>query len=236
MLLQATLNGPYTKDNHPAIPVSPRELAEDARTCVAEGARAIHVHPRDAYGAERLDPAVVDRVVSIVQDACGMPVGVSTAAWVEPDLDRRIEMIRHWHAPDYAAVDLGEPGATRTMEACLEAGIGVEAGLCSVEDVETLAASGLGPLVLRILIEPVEVPAADAVPLVAAIHAALDRYDLRAPRLQHGNGDAAWILLADALRRGIDTRIGLEDTLRDPDGTLTEGNASLVRAVVHSAS
>jgi uncharacterized protein (DUF849 family) len=236
MLLQATLNGPYTKDSHPAIPVSPRELADDARTCVAEGARAIHVHPRDMYGAERLDPAVIDHVVSIVKDACGMPVGVSTAAWVEPDLDRRIEMIRRWHAPDYAAVDLAEPGATRIMEACLEAGVGIEAGLCSVEDVETLAASGLGPLVLRIMIEPVHVPAPEAVPLVEAIHAALDRYDLRAPRLQHGDGAAAWILLADALRRGIDTRIGLEDTLRDPDGTLTESNASLVRAVVHSAS
>lgn len=235
-MLQATLNGPYTKDNHPAVPVSARELADDASSCVAEGARAIHVHPRDAYGAERLDPAVIDRVVSIVKDACGMPVGVSTAAWVEPDLDRRIEMIRRWHVPDYAAVDLAEPGATRVMEACLEAGVGVEAGLCSVEDVETLAASGLGPLVLRIMIEPVGVRAAYAVPLVDAIHAALDRYDLRAPRLQHGDGDAAWVLVADALRRGIDTRIGLEDTLRGPDGTLTEGNAALVRAVLQPAS
>src|ERR1044072_2916120 len=100
MLLQATLNGPYTKDNHPAVPVSAGELAEDARICVAEGARAIHVHPRDVYGAERLDPAVVDQVVSIVKDACGMPVGVSTAAWGEAGLGPRVEMMRGVGARD----------------------------------------------------------------------------------------------------------------------------------------
>jgi uncharacterized protein (DUF849 family) len=38
------------------------------------------------------------------------------------------------------------------------------------------------------------------------------------------------VLLTDALRRGLDTRIGLEDTLYEPDGTRTRGNAALVRA------
>ena len=40
------------------------------------------------------------------------------------------------------------------------------------------------------------------------------------------------MLLSDAVRRGIDTRIGLEDTLYDPDGTLTAGNSALVAAAV----
>lgn len=232
MLLQATLNGPYTKDHHPAIPISPGELADDARTCVAAGADEIHVHPRDVYGLERLDPAVIDRVVTTVKDACGTPVGVSTAPWAEPDLDRRVELIRRWSAPDFAAVDLSEPGATRVMEACLEAGIGVEAGLSSVEDVETLAASGLAPVVLRILVGPIGVPVADALPVAEAVHAALDRHGARAPRMQHGDGESAWVLLMDAFRRGIDIRIGLEDTLRGPDGTLMASNSALVRAVV----
>ena len=37
-------------------------------------------------------------------------------------------------------------------------------------------------------------------------------------------------LLRDALRRGLDTRMGLEDTTREPDGAVTAGNAALVRA------
>ena len=39
MLLQATLNGPLSKSDHPAVPVTPGELAGDAVACVAAGAR-----------------------------------------------------------------------------------------------------------------------------------------------------------------------------------------------------
>jgi uncharacterized protein (DUF849 family) len=50
------------------------------------------------------------------------------------------------------------------------------------------------------------------------------------PRLQHGDGESACILLDDAVTRGIDTRIGLEDTFHEPDGRFTDGNAALVRS------
>ena len=49
-------------------------------------------------------------------------------------------------------------------------------------------------------------------------------------RLQHGDGEVAWVLLKDAVRRGLDTRIGLEDTLSGPNGERTTGNEALVRA------
>jgi uncharacterized protein (DUF849 family) len=80
------------------------------------------------------------------------------------------------------------------------------------------------------MIEPVEVSKLDAVPLVSAIHDVLDRADVRAPRLQHGDGEATWILIQDAVRRGIDTRVGFEDTLLLPDGRPAASNADLVRA------
>lgn len=38
------------------------------------------------------------------------------------------------------------------------------------------------------------------------------------------------MLLTNAIRRGIDTRIGLEDTLYEPSGERTAGNEALVRA------
>src|SRR5471030_1466683 len=126
MLLQATLNGPYTKADHPAIPVLAEELARDAAACVAEGAGAIHLHPRDADGREQLHANVVDHLVAIVKAACGVPVGVTTGAWIEPDVDRRVELIRSWHLPDYTSVNLSEPGSIEIMKACLEAGIGIE--------------------------------------------------------------------------------------------------------------
>lgn len=81
-----------------------------------------------------------------------------------------------------------------------------------------------------ILAEPVEAGAADAVGLVEDIHRALDGLGIAAPRLQHGDGEAAWVLLEDAIRRRLDTRIGLEDTLHGPGGERTTGNDALVRA------
>ena len=73
MLLQAALNGPFTKSDHPAMPVSVEELANDAAECVAAGARAVHLHPRDADGAESLDAEVVDAVVAAVHTERLMP-------------------------------------------------------------------------------------------------------------------------------------------------------------------
>lgn len=230
MLLQAALNGDRGKAGHPAVPVSAEELARDAAACAAAGARAIHLHPRDAAGRERLEAEIVDDVVATVRRACGVPVGVSTGAWIEPDLGRRLELIRAWRAPDYASVNLSEPGAADVMEALLDAGVGIEAGVWSVEDAERLAASEAGGRVTRILVEPVDAGAAGAVAIVEDIHRALDEHGLAAPRLQHGDGEATWVLLADAVRRGLDTRIGLEDTLHEPDGERTTGNAALVRA------
>jgi uncharacterized protein (DUF849 family) len=227
-LLQATLNGPLTKADHPAVPLSAQELARDAAACAAAGARAFHLHPRDGSGRERLEAEVVDTVVAQVRAACGVPVGVSTGAWIESDLERRLALIGAWRAPDYASVNVSEEGAAAMMEALLATGVGIEAGVWTVDDVERLAATGLADRMTRILIEPVDVRAADAVPLVAAIHLELDRRGIAAPRLQHGDGESTWVLLADAVRRGIDTRIGLEDTLYEPD--LTAGNAALVHA------
>jgi uncharacterized protein (DUF849 family) len=230
VLLQAALNGPFGKDLHPKLPVSVDELARDAAACVAAGAQAIHLHPRDADGAERLDAQVVNAVVAAVRDACGVPVGVSTGAWIEPDPGRRIELVAGWSAPDYASVNLSEEGAADTMRTLLDGGVGIEAGVWSVADAERLAATGLGDRVTRILVEPVDASAGDAVAVVDEIHAALERLGVGAPRLQHGDGAATWVLLRDAIRRGIDTRIGLEDTVEGPDGARAEGNEALVRA------
>jgi uncharacterized protein (DUF849 family) len=83
-VLQAALNGDRTKAEHAATPVSVEELARDAAACVAAGARMIHLHPRDCEGRETLEAGVVDEVVKKVRAACGVPVGTTTSAEIEP--------------------------------------------------------------------------------------------------------------------------------------------------------
>ena len=232
MLLQAALNGPFGKADHEAVTVSPEELTRDAALCAAAGAGAIHMHPRDSEGRESLDAAVVDEVARAVRKACGVPVGVSTGAWIEPDVRRRVKLIREWTEPGYASVNLSEEGAGDVIAALIEAGIGIEAGVWSVEDAESLAAADVSHGLTRILVEPVNLTADNAVEAVDEIHRALDATQLEAPRLEHGDGEATWVLISDAVRRGIDTRVGLEDTQHLPNGELATGNAALIRAAL----
>jgi uncharacterized protein (DUF849 family) len=230
MMLQATLNGALSKADHPAVPVTIEEMAADAVSCVAAGARSFHVHPRDEAGAERLDSPTVDRVVAAVRSPHGHPVGVTTGAWIEPEVARRVALVSQWSEPDFATVNLSEDGSLQVMRALLEAEIGVEAGVWTVADAQVLVASGLSDRMLRICVEPVDVSRGEATELVRAIHEVLDRAGARTPRLQHGDGEAAWVLIEDAISRGIATRVGLEDTFLLPDGTPARSNADLVRA------
>ncbi len=57
-----------------------------------------------------------------------------------------------------------------------------------------------------------------------------------APVLLHGLDESCWPLLEHAGRRGVQTRIGLEDTVRLPDGSPPSGNADLVSAAVQLLS
>jgi uncharacterized protein (DUF849 family) len=54
--------------------------------------------------------------------------------------------------------------------------------------------------------------------------------------LLHGLDESCWPLLEHAAARGVQTRIGLEDTLLLPDGSTADGNAALVSAAVQLLS
>ena len=54
--LEVALNGPWSRERQPAIPLSADEIVEDAVACAAEGASIIHFHPYDpATGRQRDD-------------------------------------------------------------------------------------------------------------------------------------------------------------------------------------
>jgi uncharacterized protein (DUF849 family) len=198
---------------------------------VRAGAGAIHMHPRDGDGRESLEAGVVDEAVRAVRAAARSPVGVSTGAWMEPDPERRAALVRRWHEPDMASVNLGEAGAELVIAALLDAEIGVEAGVWSVEDADRLAATGYADRVMRVLIEIVH-PVADPEAEARRIDAALDDLGVSAPRLHHGEEDATWPVLRQAPALGRDTRIGFEDTLLLPGGETAESNEQLVRAAI----
>ncbi len=234
-MIQAAINGDRRCNEHPGIPCTAEELAQDAAACVAAGAAELHLHPRDAQGLETLDPLTVYSTIRQVKAAVDVPVGVSTGAWIEPDLDKRLALIRSWYGPDYASVNCSEDGAIEVMYALISAGIGIEVGIGSPEDVDVFARSLLvfSNAVVRLLVEPVgsELPDEDAARArFDAIHHRLDILGFMNPRLQHTDGLLAWFAVRDALRRRWDTRIGFEDTLVGPRRKAISSNAELIEA------
>lgn len=229
-LLQAALNGARRREDHPALPTTSPELAAAASQSVAAGAMAIHVHVRDARGLESVAPNDVARAVAALRGAVpGIPFGVSTGAWIMPETERRYQTVSAWELlPDYASVNFDEPGAEQLAQLLLSRRVGVEAGLARPVAAERLVQSGLAPHCLRVLIEPQARRLDEALAIVADIERLLDAAGITLPRLLHGIDATAWPLIAEAASRGYDTRIGFEDTLTLPNGTLAESNAVLV--------
>jgi len=233
-MIQCCVNGPRRPSEHPGLPVSAEAIAAAARAVVEAGATDLHVHPKTADGKDTLEPDVVAAVVQAVRDAVpGVPVGVTTGAWAEADPLRRVELVRAWVVlPDHASVNWHETGADIVAKALLDRGIGVEAGLWSgTTGVECLMRSGLAPLMLRFLAEVVDPDPVGAVAeaelLLGGLEASLPLD--RVPVLLHGEDGGAWPVLRMALARGLDIRIGLEDTLVGLDGAPATDNAELVR-------
>jgi uncharacterized protein (DUF849 family) len=230
-VLKACLNGGRGRDEHPGVPVTPAELAADAARCADLGVAAVHVHPRDASGVESMAPAVIADAVTAVRAARpGLPVGVSTGAWIEPDLDRRLAAIGSWTVlPDFASVNAHEEGAERVAAALHERGIGVEAGLWTPDAVRGYLDWRVP--CLRVLLECMARDPDEAVDNAHRMLALLPRQ--RPPVLLHAEGPAVWVVLREAVRLGLDTRVGLEDTRMMPDGAMAAGNAALVEAAVN---
>lgn len=231
-MLKVALNGARQVGSHPALPITADELADAAAACIVAGATAVHLHPRDDSGRESLEPDVIARTVARIATTVGnVPIGVSTGAWIEPDTVRRVAAVGRWEGPHMASVNLSEEGAEQVMRALLGQGIGVEAGIWSVEDVYRLARTGLQDRVVRVLVEivyPVEDPQGEA----RAIDEALDRIGVTTPRLHHGEDDSTWPVLRQAKLLGHDIRIGLEDTLTLPDGSSVPSNEALVKVAL----
>jgi uncharacterized protein (DUF849 family) len=226
MGVMACLNGGRTREEHPAVPQTAAELAIDAVAARRAGAFAVHVHPRDARGAQTLEARACDAAVAAIRaSAPGMPVGLSTAEAIDPDPFARAEAITGWRAPpDFVSVNLGELGWAGIIRAALHAGIGVEAGLASPSEAEELARSPFAHRAVRALVE-VEGGAAEA-------RAVSERVPEGVPQLWHGYGPLTWEVLAAGAAAAHDVRVGLEDVLVLPDGRTAEGNAELVAAAV----
>jgi uncharacterized protein (DUF849 family) len=226
MAVQACLNGGRTRAEHHAVPQSSAELAADAIAVRKAGAFAVHVHPRDAHGAQTLQAEVCDAAVAAIRAAApGLPVGLSTSEAIDSDPFARAAAVRSWRQrPDFVSVNLSEPGWAGVVRAALHAGIGVEAGLATPADAAELARSSFTHQVVHALVE-VDRGVEEARAIAQLIPDGL-------AQLWHGHDERTWQIIAAGAAAGFDVRVGLEDVLLLPNGHVAADNAELVTAAV----
>jgi uncharacterized protein (DUF849 family) len=234
--IKACLNGRRGPAEHPAVPVTPAQLAAAAADAVSAGAEAVHLHPRDADGRQSLRAADVGAAVRAVRVACPeTPIGVTTGLWVTGDVLTRRDQVIEWadlepaERPDFASVNLSEDGWQELAAILADAGIGAEAGVWTAADAEAVAGFEPAAPWLRIMVEVTGATSASATMQADEILDVLYAARVTAPILLHGEDEGCWPLVAHAGRLGLATRIGLEDVLTGPDGRDVPDNAALVR-------
>jgi uncharacterized protein (DUF849 family) len=233
--IKACINGARTPDQHPNLPVTPEQLAAAALAAHQAGAKAVHMHPKTAGGVDSLRAEVVGPAVEAVRHAVpGLPLGVTTGFWALSDPDERVRTVQAWEVlPDFASVNWHEPGSEPLAHLLLTMGLGVEVGIFHAEAAASWARSEIAAHCMRVMVElgpDGDVDTADDV--LGEVLAA----GSPAPVLLHGLDESCWPLLEHAGLRGVQARIGMEDTLLLPDGSTAPDNAALVAAAVQLLS
>jgi len=227
IFLQAALNGDRI---HPAAPRTPTAIAEAARAAVDAGAQSVHVHAFDDTGRETLDGAACAKVLRAIRSLCpGTPISLTTSATIVGDPGERFRIVKAWQEmPDLVTANQGESGIVELCELLLSRGVGIEAGLLSIEDARAFVLSGLAARCRRILVEPLDVDPEAAVQHAAKMEDIVLSAGITLEQVHHGYGIACWAVNQRGLDRGHGIRTGLEDITLLPDGRQARDNADLV--------
>src|SRR5690606_41765745 len=98
-MIQVALNG---NRKEAFVPKTTEEILKSAESAINLGAECIHFHPREHHGKETLKGYFVDEQINAIRKKLGhIPIGITTGAWIEPDLSKRLAQIKSWSAlPD----------------------------------------------------------------------------------------------------------------------------------------
>ncbi|MCV0394805.1 MAG: 3-keto-5-aminohexanoate cleavage protein [Rhizobiaceae bacterium] len=241
--------GRRTKADHPALPMTPAELAATAADCLEAGAAMIHVHVRDRDGRHLLNAEAYRdaikairaetgerMVIQITSEALGIYGAPEQMAVVRATRPRAVSLALREIAPDAAA----EPAFADFLGWLKAERIAPQFIL--YEPAEAVRLDGLRrrglvpfdePPVLYVLgrytAGQTSTPQ-DLLPFLAPGQPVFRRWMCCA----FGHHEAACTAMAGLLGGGL--RVGFENNLRLPTGETAPSNADLVRAAVLEAA
>lgn len=232
-----------SKRDHPGIPLTSLELADEARKCVSAGATVMHLHVRDAEGAHSLEADHYRSAIDAIRDAVGdqLVLQITTEAAGKYAPAQQMAVVRELR-PECASVALRElvpnegarASAAEFFHWAVTNGVGLQYILYSPAEVAQL----------------IELQRQNVIPQTRP-HAlfVLGRYTAG----QHSqpsdvlpfhaawNGDWPWSVcafgateaqcMAAAVALGGHVRVGFENNLLQPDGSPANCNADAVAHV-----
>jgi len=237
----------------PAIPYTPQEYAAEARRIVDEGGVMIHIHARRPDGTPSYEVEDFRAITDAIRAELGgddVIVNYSTGTVGVP-LAKRIAYLRELR-PDVAALNMGSMNYAKysrsrkafvfqtvfanpfdeiieLLEAMNELGIRPEHECFDIGHVGSLE-----PLIdMGVLAPPLHVDCVMGVtggipPTARNLAAMVDNIPAGAHWGVIGISRVQWMLVAAALTLGGSVRVGLEDNLYLPDGTMARSNGELV--------
>jgi 3-keto-5-aminohexanoate cleavage enzyme len=93
IITAAMVGAEVTKEENPALPVSPEEIAEAACACRQAGASIVHLHVRKPDGTPTHDPAVFRQAIELIKARCDVIVQVSTGGAIGMTPNERLAPI-----------------------------------------------------------------------------------------------------------------------------------------------
>jgi uncharacterized protein (DUF849 family) len=236
--------GRRTKADHPGLPMTPGELALTASECLDAGAAMIHLHVRDRHGRHILDPDAYRAATSAIRQAVGdrMVVQITSEALGLYEPDVQMDVVRQTRPEavslalrELAPAEQAEPAFTAFLAWLKRERILPQIILYDPQDVRRLVdmqRRGLIPsekipvlYVLGRYAETQQSAPTDLLPFLAPDMPRFGSFMVCA----FGRDEAACVSAAALL--GGDARVGFENNLHLPDGSIAPSNAALVNNV-----
>ncbi len=258
VVISAALTGVLaTREQCPAIPYTPKEIAEEAKRSADTGAAIVHIHARTPEGGPDWSVETFAEILSEVRARTDVIVNFSTGA-IGIAVEDRIAHIRELR-PDIGALNMGSMNYAiyserkktfyhdhvfanpfKDIQFFLEAmnGAGVRPEL---ECFDTGHIANTAPLIdMGVLRPPYQFSLIMGVlgGIPGTTRHLVNQVDTL-PTGSHwqviGIGPAQWVLVAAALTMGGNVRVGLEDNFYVEEGRMAKSNAELVEKAAHLA-
>ena len=107
-IVTAALTGAiHTPTMSPYLPITPDELAEEARRAYDAGASVIHVHARDPKtGQPSADSALFGEILAKIKDACDAVICTTTGGGFGMTVEQRVSVVKTY-SPELASLNAG---------------------------------------------------------------------------------------------------------------------------------